>query len=72
WYSLGEERIGQGRENAKQYLEDHPEIAGKIENELREKLFPVVTEEPTAKKADVKSADSKIAEPVSGEKDELF
>jgi len=72
WYSLGEERIGQGRENAKQYLEDHPEVAEKIENELREKLFPVFTEEQAAKKAEVKSTDSKIAQPVGGEKAELF
>jgi recombination protein RecA len=72
WYSLGEERIGQGRENAKQYLEDHPEVAGKIEKELREKLFPVFTEEPAAKKVEVKSTDSRITEPVGGEKAELF
>ncbi|HEV2263028.1 MAG TPA: recombinase RecA [Stellaceae bacterium] len=35
WYSYDGERIGQGRENAKQYLKDHPEIAGKIETAIR-------------------------------------
>jgi recombination protein RecA len=31
WFSFGSERIGQGRENAKAYLEQHPEILDKIE-----------------------------------------
>ena len=35
WFSYDGERIGQGRENAKQYLKDHPEIAGKIEAAIR-------------------------------------
>jgi len=36
WYSFGEERLGQGRENAKQYLKEHPEIAEQIEAAVRE------------------------------------
>jgi recombination protein RecA len=35
WYSYGSERIGQGRENAKQYLKDHPEMAAEIEAKIR-------------------------------------
>ena len=35
WYSFGDERIGQGRENAKQYLRDHPDIAWTIEDKIR-------------------------------------
>ncbi len=35
WFSYDGERIGQGRENAKQYLKDHPEIADKIEQAIR-------------------------------------
>jgi recombination protein RecA len=31
WFSYGEERIGQGRENAKQFLAEHAEIAADIE-----------------------------------------
>ena len=38
WYSLGEHRIGQGRENAKQYFEDNSEIALGIETKLREMI----------------------------------
>jgi recombination protein RecA len=36
WYSYEGERLGQGRENAKQYLKDHPEICNKIELKIRE------------------------------------
>lgn len=36
WYSYNEERIGQGRENAKQYLKDHPEIREEISKRVRE------------------------------------
>ncbi|MBM3321544.1 MAG: recombinase RecA [Candidatus Eisenbacteria bacterium] len=37
WISFGEERIGQGRENAKRFLKDYPEVADNIETMLREK-----------------------------------
>ena len=35
WYSMGETRIGQGRDSAKQYLRDNPEIAAKLETDIR-------------------------------------
>ena len=35
WYSYGSERIGQGRENAKAYLKEHPEIATDLEKQVR-------------------------------------
>ncbi|SIS85162.1 recombinase RecA [Paracoccus saliphilus] len=35
WYSYGDERIGQGRENAKQYLRDNPAAADVIEDKIR-------------------------------------
>src|SRR5690606_19471686 len=41
WYSYGGERIGQGKENARAFLTQHPEIAQEIETKLREKLLPV-------------------------------
>jgi len=40
WYSVGDERIGQGKENARQYLKDNPHIATKLEAALREKFAP--------------------------------
>jgi len=39
WFSYGEQRIGQGREKAKQYLKDNPEIAVELETKLRELLL---------------------------------
>ena len=36
WFSCDGQRIGQGRENAKQYLKDNPEFAGKLEHRIRE------------------------------------
>ncbi|KGJ08320.1 recombinase RecA [Paracoccus sphaerophysae] len=35
WYSHGDERIGQGRENAKQFLRDNPDVAFAIEDRIR-------------------------------------
>lgn len=40
WYSYGEERIGQGKDNARGYLRDNPQVAAKLESELREKFQP--------------------------------
>src|SRR6201991_2270331 len=40
WYSYNGERIGQGMENARNFLETHPEIARDIEGKIREKLLP--------------------------------
>lgn len=39
WYSYGEDRIGQGRENAKQFLIDNPEIQADIESQVRAHYF---------------------------------
>lgn len=36
WYSYAGDRLGQGRENAKQFLKENPEIASVIENKIRE------------------------------------
>ncbi|MBE0069898.1 recombinase RecA [Thermoanaerobacterium thermosaccharolyticum] len=36
WYSYGDLRLGQGRENAKQYLKEHKELADEIEKKIRE------------------------------------
>ena len=45
WFSYGDVRLGQGRENAKQYLKDNPEIALEIENKIREKYeLPIMKE----------------------------
>src|SRR5271163_284100 len=38
WYSYKGERIGQGRENAKQFLKDNPDVRAKLDSELRKTL----------------------------------
>jgi recombination protein RecA len=39
WYSIGEERIGQGRDRAVQFLRDHPELSERLDRELRSRFF---------------------------------
>lgn len=43
WYSYNEERLGQGRENAKQFLKEHTDIAAQIEAAVREHYQVAVT-----------------------------
>ncbi len=40
WYSYGDERIGQGKDNARTWLKEHPEAAATIEADLRAILMP--------------------------------
>jgi recombination protein RecA len=59
WYSFAGERIGQGRENAKAFLRDHPETLERVDSEVRAKLglpkapasAPVQTPEPEVRSA---------------------
>ena len=55
WYGYGKERIGQGKDNARQYLKDHPEMAAEIEDKLRVAMG--ITEAPD---------DAEVAEEVVG------
>jgi recombination protein RecA len=43
WYTYGDQRIGQGRENAKAFLEEHLDMAGEIETKIREALAGAVS-----------------------------
>ena len=38
WYTYGDQRIGQGRENAKAYLDEHPDVAAELEAKIRAML----------------------------------
>jgi recombination protein RecA len=40
WYSYNGERIGQGKENVRTFLHEHPEMAAEIDAALRAKLLP--------------------------------
>jgi recombination protein RecA len=35
WYTYGKDRIGQGKDNAREYLKEHPEVAQEIESKIR-------------------------------------
>ncbi len=55
WYSYGEDRIGQGKENVREFLKQNPDIAGEIDAKLRALLLP-------GKTAPVKEAEELEAE----------
>lgn len=40
WYTKGDEKVGQGKENAVAYIENNPAFKMELENTLREKIFP--------------------------------
>jgi recombination protein RecA len=52
WFSYNGERIGQGKENARTFLDQHPEIAREIEGRIREKLLPAKGEKGEAVKGE--------------------
>jgi recombination protein RecA len=52
WFSFGGERIGQGRENARQFLRDNADVRKKLETELRKMLnLPIPAELAVAETA---------------------
>lgn len=64
WYAYHDEKIGQGRENAKQYLKENPEVRDEIEKQVRVhfELIEGEGEEPEKKEA---ISEKKEAEPVA-------
>jgi recombination protein RecA len=57
WYTYGEQRIGQGRENAKAFLEEHTDISGEIEAKIREALKTASSTNGIAKAVGATAAD---------------
>ncbi|NOY23060.1 MAG: recombinase RecA [Acidobacteria bacterium] len=51
WFSYGKTRLGQGRENAKQFFKDNPDIRAEVEHKIREKLG-MISKEATLEKTD--------------------
>ncbi len=56
WFSYGGERIGQGRENARQFLRDNPDMRKKLEAEVRKALNLHTQHEPAAAAASAEGA----------------
>src|SRR6476661_7232675 len=69
WFSFDSERIGQGRENAKAYLKEHPQVAEKIERAIRQsagllvgRILEAAGEEATRGDADEEGSGGGFAE----------
>ena len=63
WFNYGEMRLGQGRDNAKAYLKEHPEIADEIEKIVRENAERLLA---AGKKGTVKQLDaSELVKPAA-------
>ena len=58
WFSMGDERIGQGANSVKEYLINNPEIAEQVEAQVREKLLSAASAAP---KAPAKAAQKAVA-----------
>src|SRR5450755_1640956 len=61
WFSYDSQRIGQGRENAKQFLKDNPDMAAKIEAQVRQNAGPIAEAIAAGEPAD-KDDDDEAAE----------
>jgi recombination protein RecA len=55
WYSYGEERVGQGRDNARTFLEEHPDILAAVEHKLLQKHGLIEEDAPAEPKAEAKA-----------------
>ena len=61
WYSYGSDRIGQGKENVREYLLSNPEIAQTIETEIRAQLLPKKGDAAPAAEAQGDDEDAELA-----------
>ncbi len=66
WYSYNKDRIGQGKDNARTFLKEHPEMAAEIEARIRQAvgldMDDTATKKPTAEKAVAEKAVAEKAE----------
>ena len=58
WFSYNEARIGQGRDNAKEYLKNNPDVLAEVEDKIREKMKE--RQEAARRKSDKKAAPVEI------------
>ncbi len=66
WFSYGEERLGQGRENVKQYLRENPDLFAKIEQQVREALGLSKKAEPKEEAKASTKGEKPVAAPAAG------
>ena len=58
WFSMGDDRIGQGKDSVKAYLQERPELAEQVEAQVRENLWKISGGAP---KAPARAADKAVA-----------
>ena len=61
WYSYHGEKIGQGRENAKKYLTEHPDVFAEVDTAVRAKCLPNASEEEETVEEEKKAPAKKTA-----------
>ncbi|MGC1953747.1 MAG: recombinase RecA [Gammaproteobacteria bacterium] len=55
WYSYNKDRIGQGRDNVREFLKEHTELSQEIETKIREKVLPNLAPQPQPKPEQVQA-----------------
>ena len=61
WYNYGDDRIGQGKENVRDFLKNHPEMAAEIEEKIRAKLLPKTVQATDEAASDDATGDEAVA-----------
>jgi len=64
WYAFGGDRIGQGRENARDFLREHADVAATIEAKVREKFGLKADAAPAAEGNGASAEGARTGEPV--------
>jgi len=72
WYSYNKDRIGQGKDNVRQFLKEHPEIAADIEQQIRQKLLVDKAATDKAEAASRKTAVKDTAKDANDTDEELI
>lgn len=67
WYSYNDERIGQGKENVRQFLKDNPAIATEIEQTLRKELLSDVNPSTKSNARSEVTSDTDLSEAITTE-----
>jgi recombination protein RecA len=62
WYSYNGDRIGQGKDNVRQYLKEHPETADEIDAQLRAKLLVAPSGSAEARRLAAEAKEAATAE----------
>jgi recombination protein RecA len=60
WYSYKEERIGQGKDNVRAFLKEHPEMADDIDRRIREELLPKKVEKGDKANSETQETDPPV------------